>query len=92
MSDRECVSISLSKDMIGRIKAYREYDPEFNLSRRIEKLLDQNLSKQEGFVQEQANDHHDTENMQYDIGILRENMRNLNKMMRSYGHRRSDYK
>ena len=89
---RKTKTISLSEEMIEKLQEYRKTNPEFNLSRRIEKLLDQNLSKQEGFIREQANDHHDTENMQYDIGILTQKIRNLHKMMRSYGDRQVDYK
>jgi len=43
---RKTRTISLSEEMIERIKAYKQYDPEFNLSRRIEKLLDENLDEQ----------------------------------------------
>ena len=42
---RKCASISLSQKMLDRIRDYRKHNPEFNLSRRIEKLLSENLDK-----------------------------------------------
>jgi|TARA_R110002020_G_scaffold180331_1_gene374688 hypothetical protein len=40
---RKTITISLSEELIERITDTRDSDPEFNLSRRIEKLLDREL-------------------------------------------------
>jgi len=39
------VTITVSSKLIDLIKSYKEYNPEFNLSRRVEALLNDNLVK-----------------------------------------------